>query len=602
MKMMIITLMVVLSMVYIVSAFSKIVEFEPFEIIKSGAEIYVDVTYDEVNETAYKFCFDFNDKAKYLDELAKLRTELAAEGSRERVSEDSIPITKLTDDITYSITKNTLDMSTGLLDWSSKDCFILNFQKIENVSFKVGWNSVLINSTTAANLLQSPTDSIARGANGELYTIYGSGGDLHFSNSSDNGTTWSTQTLELTYFIRGGVIVDSSNFIILYYENASGDDDIYMWNSSDGGVSWNDPLELNTGLINDASEPSCVFDINDNWHCCYIHQNLAYYQNSTNSPTYVLEADLCDIGVDSNNIVYIVGVDASDDNIYIIDSTNGLDNDHSTRIDISNSWTQVRGSSLEIVQDKLYVTWVSTTGLRFCNSTTSNPQIWNCTTLISDSSLANPVIASNKDGENIEILYDEGGGANDYLNRSYSNDYGVSWNNYSICINCHSPSISSTYYPSSNRVTDTIYYVFVNRSNGGVYFDSYTIPYAVIPDSSFTVTLPIGYDYAVFRAITNTSENIIPDGQDNDTAFMVVSNTGNQVMNFTVNLNATISDITLKADTDNTSIDSTEVTDSPLQIYTSLSPSQSFGVWLWSDFNDAVIQDTNRSMNLTAIN
>lgn len=121
-------------------------------------------------------------------------------------------------------------------------------------------------------------------------------------------------------------------------------------------------------------------------------------------------------------------------------------------------------------------------------------------------------------------------------------------------------------------------------------------------DTSFTVTLPSGYDYAHFNLTgvvgASTEKNVTPEGQADDTAFYNVTNTGNTNLTVRMSLNNTVADILLKADTDNSSEGAKEVNASYTELYQNLTEDESVDVWLFSDLDHAAEQETNRTLEV----
>jgi len=80
------------------------------------------------------------------------------------------------------------------------------------------------------------------------------------------------------------------------------------------------------------------------------------------------------------------------------------------------------------------------------------------------------------------------------------------------------------------------------------------------------------------------------------TPFYQVTNMGNVNLDVIMQLNSTIADIVLKADTDNNSSGAQEINTTQLTIYSSLQPDNCLNVWIWSDFNHTVEQQTNKTL------
>ena len=125
---------------------------------------------------------------------------------------------------------------------------------------------------------------------------------------------------------------------------------------------------------------------------------------------------------------------------------------------------------------------------------------------------------------------------------------------------------------------------------------------SVSADTSFTVTLPIGYTYAFFNltgvAGASTQTNYAPEGQSSEQEFYNITNTGNVNLDVKTKIDATFSNSILKYDTDNNPTGATEITTSFVTIQSGLQPNNSVNVWLWMDFNHTAAQDTNKTLEI----
>jgi len=117
-------------------------------------------------------------------------------------------------------------------------------------------------------------------------------------------------------------------------------------------------------------------------------------------------------------------------------------------------------------------------------------------------------------------------------------------------------------------------------------------------DTSFTVTLPTGYTYAHFQPPNSIAKNYSCDGQNLTTPFYNITNTGNVNFDVRMKLNATVADIILRADTDNNPSGSSIIGTTLVTLYSTLTPANSVDIWMWSDFNHAVPQVTNRTLSI----
>ena len=118
------------------------------------------------------------------------------------------------------------------------------------------------------------------------------------------------------------------------------------------------------------------------------------------------------------------------------------------------------------------------------------------------------------------------------------------------------------------------------------------------PDTTFTVTLPAGHVYVKFEPNNSTHKNCTPNGQTSSIPFYNVTNTGNIPLDIRMKLNATVTNIDLKVDDDNNPSGATTITISLQTIKSNLAVDASADIWLWSDFNHAIQQDTNKTLTI----
>ena len=155
----------------------------------------------------------------------------------------------------------------------------------------------------------------------------------------------------------------------------------------------------------------------------------------------------------------------------------------------------------------------------------------------------------------------------------------------------------------SSLTASTTYYYQVwsyNTTNNSLMDNSTTLSFTMAAvDTTFTVTLPSGYTYAEFEPVNSTAQNVTPNGQSASQEFYNVTHTGSGCnLDIRLQLNATVSDITLKVDDDNTPTGASTIETSLVTIYTGLTPDSHVNVWLWSDFNHAIEQQTNKTLSI----
>ena len=165
--------------------------------------------------------------------------------------------------------------------------------------------------------------------------------------------------------------------------------------------------------------------------------------------------------------------------------------------------------------------------------------------------------------------------------------------------------INASYNASANKYIGNFsdlengqynYTLYAMDKYGNVNTTFQTFEVAVITDTTFTVSLPIGYTYPSFHPPNSTATNYPPEGQNDSQEFFNVTNTGNVNLDIRMQLNATVSTITLKADSDNNSDGAKEVNTTLVTIYANLLQGGYANIWLWSDFDHTPEQTANRTV------
>jgi hypothetical protein len=120
----------------------------------------------------------------------------------------------------------------------------------------LSWSSAVSISSNTVNRYTSLTQTL----DGKIWLFYsrftaGTGQDVYYRTSSDNGISWSSEFPFLatasTEYYAAVVSADASTLMAVYSDNSSGSFDIYSKTSSDGGITWTLPT---TVLNTSASE------------------------------------------------------------------------------------------------------------------------------------------------------------------------------------------------------------------------------------------------------------------------------------------------------------------------------------------------------------
>ncbi len=148
---------------------------------KTGNEEYLDTNYEIINETATKFCVNFNNKTAYED---------ATSLSNHEVNE--VPIIKDdSKDNRFTLEKSDIDLTKATE--KDSECFIVNYPKFEKgMAFKVGWETIVYNSSQEGiGADTSFQDRVFHNNNHNTWHVLyiNNLSDIYISSSKD-GITW----------------------------------------------------------------------------------------------------------------------------------------------------------------------------------------------------------------------------------------------------------------------------------------------------------------------------------------------------------------------------------------------------------------------------
>jgi len=445
---------------------------EKWTITKTGAEENLDVTYNEINNTQTEFCVGFLNKDYYINS-----------GSLSGKDKSTVPITKVKG--TSQIEKQSINLNS--LKSNEKTCFKINHPvDISEESFKIGWNSVEIDSSSVdIATAYSYSENICQDLNGNLHVVWEDGAsDLWYANSSDDGANWDTKEILAGTVDHVGIMCKPNNNLTVYFRD---DGDVKGLDSTNGGVSFGSTYNIESDIDANLEYVSCVPDSFNNFHCVMVdNADAAYYVNSTDlesAETVTTNNDVmsCDIAVDETNDIYIACLDDNLDGVNIWSNTlNGWgDNNNVTFYNGILAMTPTDGYTLDftILRKHIYMAIVDQADLQFCNSSVDNLNGASCKEIDSDSSY-HPTIGVNENGAIVIIYMEDDGGGTGYLYKANSSDYGINWNIRSVIYqNGRYPSIQDSLFGHSNRMTDTVNYVSVDTGLD-INFDSFSVTYS----------------------------------------------------------------------------------------------------------------------------
>jgi hypothetical protein len=170
--------------------------------------------------------------------------------------------------------------------------------------------------------------------------------EIYYKKSTDGGARWTTKRLTWSYpgSWDPAIAVDPNNHIhVVWYDNNSGDTDIFYKRSTDGGASWiTKRLTWNSGSWHPAITTDSNSHIHVVWEDSTPGNDEIYYDKSTDGGASWITKRLTlnsgssrhpSISAGSNNHIHVVWEDSTpgNDEIYYDKSTDG-----------GTSWSQKR--------------------------------------------------------------------------------------------------------------------------------------------------------------------------------------------------------------------------------------------------------------------
>ena len=435
-----------------------------WHIEKSGIEKSLDVSYKNLNETTTEFCINFIDKEKYEKDLSETGKDIK-----------SIPITELSKYTTLKLEKSDIDLSKD-------NCFKVNYDKQDNgLSFKIGYESVIINSTFDTDATEGVGKNIYRDIYGCLNVAYTSAGnDIGFARSCSNGVTWTSNEIFTGTFDGIGITGNSTGGLLIYWTDSSDINGIF---SNNNGNTWSSTATLGdtTPTLN---YPSCDVDSHDIYHCCAVNSGRdTYYFNSSswNSElkTYSgagASAVACYLSVDINDTVLILNADTSNNNLSITYKTYGSGT--WIAMDIYNPATI--GNALSLSLSNAYI---PDTGdgetydnfIAYQNGTSTDVCLfigdWQCSSISSAGTTDFLSAAENNLGQFL-VLTGSSSTAGGSINLSNSTSF-PDFSTTVLSVKGDFPSIADQVFPATAKMNNKAYIVFTNAT--GVYYTFYNV-------------------------------------------------------------------------------------------------------------------------------
>lgn len=449
MKMILIILMVLIT-IPLVSA-TRISPIE-WNIVKTGDERFLDVTYENVNETSTRFCIGSKSLIDYGVALVSKERNILEVPFEYKDDKDVVATDKF-------------DLSSIN---SKEHCFFIYYKNHGKIHLKIGWDSIVIDAAAVTTALYYGSNENFCILGNKCHVGYeGGGGDLWYGNASYNNITGSCENDWNIKEVAAGTIeqvnmdcLSNGSLILSYIENQ----DLDMFQSVDEGVTWvgpftvEDEVDIFDGPVGSGSDSNSIV------HWCLIDDDddLIYVNLSVLDAGRVIssaDSDHCDLAVDIDDNVYIVITDGAGGDVDIMSSKDG----YTTRNSINDTLGTVvptlgHGISIAIQENgSIHTVSMNAIDLNYCigdiATWNGGENSYSCEKVDTTDSY-NPDISVNDRGD-IFILYGSTvtQSGNIFLaNKTVGNPWIAARTNVVPDASSGLPSIADSLFPISNRL------------------------------------------------------------------------------------------------------------------------------------------------------
>lgn len=458
----------------------------------SEGEENLAVDYEIINDTTTKFIVSYKDKGAYEESIAQYNSV----GRFNPINVIDGKVDELRDINNVPIQKdNLIRFDREDLDLSGPTEFNINYAEIqENMSFKIGWESVTIDASGATGFSsqRASVDHTCRTPDGTFHATWeGASSDWFYGNSTDNTATWNTfEIFDLGTFLYAGITCTSDNTVYVYADNNT---NIVGANSSDGFANFYSMVYTPAGI----GYASCEADSNDVVHCCFIDDadDMAYLNSSSNWDTtsYVQTTEHCDIAIDTNNDIYIVESSSSTDDVTLRSSQDNFA--QHTIYTGANIASSIQSTAVGISispSNTIHVVVNDAADLQHINGTNESLTVFS-TREVSTSANYAPTVGVTYD-EDVYVMFTEEISCNIGTDVFQANQTSPNWDStWTYGIRDHSETgntcwsnVQGSLFPNINRIRDQFYYTFTD-SNA---FIIHNIPVPFTGISAVTIVNP----------------------------------------------------------------------------------------------------------------
>ena len=423
----------------------------------TGDEENLHVSTEKINHYATRVCVSYINKSAYANDIL-LKGRFT----------NNIPVTKLSSH-NFTISKTSLDMSK-VSDYT-EECFYVQYDEIEEgMSFKIGWESVLVDASGDTLATAYEGENICVGVDGNLYVAYiGSGDDLWVGNSSDDGASWSVQEINSGIADKAGIVCHPDGEVTAYY--IANSDRMIAANTTDGGITWKEYyLESSDTFV----RPSCAVDNNSIMHCCMIENaasDLWYVNTSEVDGGYEvtgLNTIQCDIEINRSGNIYIAVTESVTDDLDFFSSHDGFSS-RTSAYDSFSGLTTTNGEGLSIdisrYNDIIHVAIIDNDDLEYLNGTygsTFSQQVLDTST-----SFHPDIMVTEQNA--VYITYQNGSGVTEDIIR-FNNTGGGAFEKGVLVVDAGFLALADSTQNEQNQVNNSVHYLYTDGTE--VYYDN----------------------------------------------------------------------------------------------------------------------------------
>lgn len=485
---------------------------ETWVIEKTGAEENLDVKMVRINDTASRVDIGFLDKAKYVDDTSK------------EVSRDikDFPVTKLSAD-SFELSNTKVDLET--IKENEVTSILITYPKfMEGMSFKLGWESVVITATNTAQALRSTNRNVVwiNETTSYLFYLEGVGSVLTYLKTTNGGQTWPTAvpiSFEVIYMYSiwydKWTSEESGDLIHIIYV-ASQIDDMFYVSFNTTSEEFSPEITLLAGsTASETNGDQLVSVVRAKDGMIYAGGTIDsgtenWFGNSTNTTTWTslnstfMEADdrilfspcneknprdICTIYWDmsanqitiksynSTNNVWIesasVGNFADSNQVYTMDATYRQSDNHT----ILGAWTAYNTLA---TPDPAIQIWDITNHTTFEQKTSAFAR---------DSNSGGVGLLIDQNTDNLYVAYTEGSTTSSVVNYKNSTDGGTTWTD-AVLYDAPNDDIKGVYVGTSIGASGGRFEpIFYNEDTTNLYNNyttSFLIPKAVTPSCTYS--------------------------------------------------------------------------------------------------------------------